>query len=212
MRPSFRALLLLLLMTVAVRHTRAQNPGDEGKAIFSARCAACHAIGKQVVGPDLKGVDERRQETWIINFVQGSQKMVQAKDSIAVGLFEQFNHTVMPDHPDLSSQDIRHIIAYIHNQGAELEKTAAAGGAVKELYRLPYPNSKDGWLHHAIFLDLKGHFTPLTSHDYLSWIMIFTTVLFLVAAMVILVKVVDLKQKAASRQNGPSAKQHKAVK
>ncbi|SEA48328.1 Cytochrome c553 [Arachidicoccus rhizosphaerae] len=196
MKYALRILIIWLLTTGLLNVILGQNSVQQGKAIFSTRCAACHAIGKQVVGPDLKDVDTRRSEAWIIDFVHGSQKLVQAKDAVAVHLFEQFNHTVMPDHPDLSAEDIRHIIAYIHDQSAALGSTAGNSGPAKELYRLPYPNSQHSWIHNVIFLDLQGHFTPLTSHDHLSWIMIFTTVLFLVVSMVILVKVTDLKNNA----------------
>ena len=32
---------------------------QDGKALFNQKCASCHAIDKNLVGPALKGVEER---------------------------------------------------------------------------------------------------------------------------------------------------------
>ena len=37
-----------------------------GKAVFDAKgCGACHQFGSKLVGPDLKGLTERRSPAWI---------------------------------------------------------------------------------------------------------------------------------------------------
>src|ERR1043166_7562949 len=60
---------------------RASADTAEAKKIFTTRCMACHTFGKGVkVGPDLKGVTERRQRPWIIKFVQSSSKVIAAGD------------------------------------------------------------------------------------------------------------------------------------
>src|SRR5215475_3201268 len=59
----------------------------EAKKIFSTRCMACHTFGKGVkIGPDLKGVTQRRELAWIIKMVRSSSTMV-GSDPIAVQLF-----------------------------------------------------------------------------------------------------------------------------
>jgi cytochrome c551/c552 len=88
-------------------------PAEEGKMIFSARCASCHNVNKVIVGPALAGVSERHTEDWIIHFVHSSQTVIKGGDKTAIALYEKFNKVPMPDHPDLSTENIRGILAYI---------------------------------------------------------------------------------------------------
>jgi cytochrome c2 len=98
-----------------------QDPATRGQQTFQELCAMCHTIGGGVlVGPDLKGVAERRSEEWIISFVQHSQELVKAGDPDAVAIFEEFN-LVMPDQP-LAEDEILAIIEYT--------RTAASSGVV----------------------------------------------------------------------------------
>ena len=82
---------------------------EEGKTIFTTRCAGCHNVNKQLVGSALAGIDQRRNIDWIINFVHSSQKVVKSGDEYAVNLFNQFK-LVMPDHPDLTADNIKSIV------------------------------------------------------------------------------------------------------
>jgi len=44
----------------------AEALAKKGEAIFRAKgCTACHAYGKRLTGPDLKGVTERRTAKWM---------------------------------------------------------------------------------------------------------------------------------------------------
>lgn len=89
---------------------------DDGKVIFSTRCAACHNINIKLVGPALAGVDQRHNIDWIVNFVHSSQTLVKKNDKDAVALFTEFNHMVMPDHPDLSNDQIKSVVEYVKSQ------------------------------------------------------------------------------------------------
>lgn len=100
----------LLITTLS---TIAAPPAEEGKAIFTSRCTGCHNVNKMVVGPALAGVDQRRPIDWIVNFVHSSQKVVKSGDPYAVALFNKFNKIQMPDHPDLTSDNIKSIVEYI---------------------------------------------------------------------------------------------------
>jgi len=107
---------------------RSARPGqaDQGQTNFQTRCAVCHTIGGgRLVGPDLQGVNQRRSEAWIIQFVQHSQELVAAGDPDAVAVFEEFNRIPMPDQP-LSEEEIRGILGYIRGAGS----TVAAQPAV----------------------------------------------------------------------------------
>jgi cytochrome c551/c552 len=101
----------------------ATPPSEEGKTIFSARCAACHNVNKMVVGPALAGIDQRRPIDWIVKFVHSSQTVVKSGDPYAVDLFNKFNKIAMPDHPDLTEGNIKSIVEYIKTEAKAATET-----------------------------------------------------------------------------------------
>ena len=86
-----------------------------GRSLFGQQCAVCHAVGKQVIGPALASVHNRRPLDWLVSFIQNSQEVIQAADSgdYEQVLFEQYNRQVMPNFDFLSRDDIINIMAYI---------------------------------------------------------------------------------------------------
>ncbi len=91
-----------------------------------ATCGACHSIGKgKIVGPDLKGVTERREEAWLISFIKSSQTMVREGDPIAVQVFEEHNKIPMPDN-SFTDEQVKGILAYIENYDEATEAAAQA--------------------------------------------------------------------------------------
>jgi cytochrome c551/c552 len=106
------------------------GPVDDGKAIFTARCAACHHVNNVLVGPALAGVDQRRDIDWIIKFVHSSQTVVKSGDTYAVALFEKFNKIPMPDHPDLNADQIKSVVEYVKSE-------SQAGGGSKPPFSIP---------------------------------------------------------------------------
>lgn len=91
--------------------TTAQN---QPPAEFTV-CTACHTIGKgKLIGPDLKGANDRHDEAWLISFIKSSQTMVKNGDPVAVKLFEEYNKIPMPDN-NLTDDQIRRILSYIKN-------------------------------------------------------------------------------------------------
>lgn len=90
---------------------------EEGQALFTTNCKACHSIDMRLVGPALKGVETRRDSVWLHKFIRSSQSMINAGDSTAVSLFNQFNKVIMPDQ-NLTDDEIESILAYISSGGA----------------------------------------------------------------------------------------------
>jgi cytochrome c551/c552 len=111
-------------MVLIVSSSVHANPPEDGKLIFSSRCAACHNVNKVLVGPALAGVDQRHDTNWIIKFVQSSQSLVKNGDKEATTLFQKFNKIQMPDHSDLSADNIKNVVEYIKSQ-AVLSDTKA---------------------------------------------------------------------------------------
>jgi mono/diheme cytochrome c family protein len=98
-----------------------------GEKLFNSTCKACHTInGGKLIGPDLAGVNERRDQEWLVPFIRASQKMVSAGDSLAVALFEEYNKIPMPDN-NMSDDEILSILSYIEETsgGAPTAETPA---------------------------------------------------------------------------------------
>lgn len=122
-----RFLLLSGLFTFLLFSHLSFGQTAEAEANFAV-CKACHTIGGgKLVGPDLQGVTERREEAWIIKFVQNSQAMVEAGDPVAVQVFEENSKIPMPPN-NLTDEQVKDILLYIENGG----KVAASEVAVVE--------------------------------------------------------------------------------
>src|SRR4051794_8874050 len=109
----FFILLIAIFCSIKVF---ADSSIDDGKKIFTTRCTSCHNVNTQIVGPALANVDQRRSVDWIVTFVHSPKTMIQKNDKDAVALYNQFNQIVMPDHSDLSADDIKNVIAYIKSE------------------------------------------------------------------------------------------------
>jgi len=117
-----------LMLLFAVTTSRAQDAAN-GAALFKANaCQSCHAVGKKLTGPDLKGLAERREEEWIIRWIHNPQAMIDSGDEQAVELKAQFP-TMMAAYANLSEGDIRDIIAFVKSEEEKLEQKAAADAA-----------------------------------------------------------------------------------
>jgi mono/diheme cytochrome c family protein len=92
----------------------------EPKKIFNSRCTACHTYGHGVkVGPDLKGVNTRRDRQWVIKFVRSSSTVIKSGDKTATELFEKFKGQRMPDWSDLSPADVSTILDWFAADGPD---------------------------------------------------------------------------------------------
>ncbi|MCX7605962.1 MAG: c-type cytochrome [Bacteroidia bacterium] len=101
---------------------------QDGKALFQANCASCHAVNRRVVGPALKGAHERwgNDEAEMVKFIQNSQAYINGNfknTAYAKKLYEEYNKAVMTAFTGLSEAEIRAILGYIK---AETEALAAA--------------------------------------------------------------------------------------
>lgn len=158
-----------LLFTLAAFPT---PPVEEGKTLFAGRCASCHNVNKVVVGPALAGVTERHTEDWIIHFVHSSQSVIKEGDKTAIALYEKFNKMPMPDHPDLTAENIRGILAYIKS---ETKVTTSA------------PAFRPDSLHPA--------YKPLSGNNYGFFATYLVLVVMMAAALLALVRVKEIQRK-----------------
>ena len=69
-----RLLLLVTFFVFSFSKINGQDANAAGKAIFIAKCASCHSMGKDATGPDLQKIlsrwdgDESRVKQWILNY------------------------------------------------------------------------------------------------------------------------------------------------
>ena len=137
-----RTLLTLALISLMASSVKADQPETEGKPLFMTRCAACHSVDKMLTGPPLSGIEERRSMDWITSFIQSSQSMIKNGDPDAVAVFEKFNKVPMPDHPDLTPDKIKSILAYINSQ-SQGGKTEIIKKPITEHANMPLTFKKD---------------------------------------------------------------------
>ncbi len=94
------------------------RPLSTGESLFRTRCASCHTIdGKQqaqALGPDLLGITQRRELTWLVNWLRAPDKMIADKDPIALSLLNQYNGVLMPN-LSLSQQDVNNLLHYLQD-------------------------------------------------------------------------------------------------
>ena len=127
---------ILLFLYLPVIFPLSVQGQQSGESMFKSFCSACHTISKgKLIGPDLADVHLRRTETWLYEFIAGSQAMVKKGDATAVALFNEFNQSVMPDAP-FSAEEIKTIVFYIKTQSpgyaAEIKSEDAGSTVVPE--------------------------------------------------------------------------------
>jgi mono/diheme cytochrome c family protein len=95
--------------------TISSAPGDiaKGQELFAAKgCPACHKIGGgKLVGPDLKGVTARRDETWLKKMILRPDVMIK-EDETAKQLFVA-HLTPMPNQGVDPKIELPLILAYL---------------------------------------------------------------------------------------------------
>jgi hypothetical protein len=98
---------------------------------FKKLCAPCHTIGVgDYVGPDLRGVTERRQPAWLARFIRTPDKVRGEKDPVAMTLAAKFPGVRMPN-LGLSEIDTADLISYIGAQTASLADGAQDASATE---------------------------------------------------------------------------------
>ncbi|MCL6525024.1 MAG: cytochrome c [Thermoflavifilum sp.] len=153
---------------------------NRGQQLFQQQaCNSCHNINQKAVGPALAGVDQRRSLDWIVKFVRSPKAMIDAGDSTAVSLYNEY-HIVMPDHPTLNKQDIQDILAYI-----DANAQAAPSSSGPEIKAPPVP--------------AQPNYMPLSfKNNAVFFVSFLFVVLILVIVLLFAVKVKDVERNRSS--------------
>ncbi|MBI4906579.1 MAG: cytochrome c [Acidobacteria bacterium] len=71
--------------------------GQEPADFFRENCTSCHTIGGgRLTGPDLKGVQDRKEREWLVRFLSNPQAMLDSGDPYAQKLQQEARGVVMP--------------------------------------------------------------------------------------------------------------------
>ena len=103
---------------------------EKGKSLFTNNCAQCHAVTEdKVVGPGLKGIEERApSKDWLHKWIRNSSAVIASGDAYANQVFNANGKVQMSSFPNLSDADIDGILAYI-DQASKPAAAAAVAGA-----------------------------------------------------------------------------------
>lgn len=86
---------------------------EQGKAVFTSMCSACHKMSKRFVGPALTGVTERRSPEWIMNMILNPEEMVE-KNPIAKQLLAEYLSPMA--NQNLTEEQARQILEYFRTK------------------------------------------------------------------------------------------------
>jgi cytochrome c551/c552 len=118
---------LVLMVTLCLSFTL---QAQDGKALFNNKCASCHAIDKKLVGPALKGVEDRWDDkAMLYDWVRNSAAVIKKGYPRAVAVYNEYNKVQMTAFPELKDADIDAILGYINTGGAKKEEGATATAA-----------------------------------------------------------------------------------
>lgn len=91
-----------------------------GQAMFKKLCEPCHTIGAgKRVGPDLRGVTDRRDPAWLTAFIRDPVKVLADKDPTALALAAEFPGVRMP-RLGVSKVDAADLITYLRAESSRL--------------------------------------------------------------------------------------------
>jgi cytochrome c551/c552 len=122
---AFLIVLSLVFPSRTIGDDEKSNEGNElyekGEALFQSKgCVACHTIGKgKLVGPDLKGITERRDQEWITKWLKDPDTMIRT-DPTAKELLKQY--LVPMPNQGLTDEDIKALMAYFKHEDSENEE------------------------------------------------------------------------------------------
>ncbi len=110
----------------------------------------CHTIGGgPLAGPDLAGMSERRERSWLIRFIVDPQAVIDSGDPAAQAMLDEYQGMVMPTLPGLTHERAAVLVDYVREQSG-LDQVVETAAAESE----PFP-LRDIELGRALFSGLQ---------------------------------------------------------
>ena len=96
---------------VKLTHPLDQNMIKNAQPLYNAKCISCHKLtDEKLVGPGWKGITDRRQPEWIMNFITNTQVMLD-KDLVAQS--DLVTCIVRMPNQDLTDEQARQILEFM---------------------------------------------------------------------------------------------------
>jgi cytochrome c2 len=125
-RRSLAALLLAAVLPAA--GALAQTP----EADFRAACTSCHTVGGgRLVGPDLRGVTERKDRAWLARFIVDPKSVIDSGDAYALRILDEARGVLMPAVPGMTIERAMGLLDLIEAESA-LETSQFTGIAISD--------------------------------------------------------------------------------
>ncbi|WP_250435739.1 c-type cytochrome [Hanstruepera flava] len=129
-------LRLSLIILLAFSTSLSAQEGDpaKGKSLFNANCAACHKLDKKMTGPALRKVEQRLSDEqgldreWIAAWIRNSAAVIKSGDAYANKIYDEYGGAAMTAMPQLTDEDISHILAYTAEDVPEPVVAQVTGG------------------------------------------------------------------------------------
>ncbi len=102
-------------------------PSEESITYFKQNCASCHTIGGgRLTGPDLKGVTDRKDKSWLIKFIKDPKAVIDGGDPYAQQILSEARGVYMPPVPGMTNELAGKLVDLIATESV-LEKSQFAG-------------------------------------------------------------------------------------
>jgi len=116
-------LLLVGLVGMSTGAALAQDRVDD----FRLNCTSCHTIGGgRLVGPDLRGVTERKERAWLARFIVDPLGMIDSGDAYALKLLDEARGAKMTGVPGMTLDRAMNLLDLIEAESV-LDKSQFAG-------------------------------------------------------------------------------------
>jgi protein SCO1 len=100
---------------------------SEGQRLFQSRCSSCHTIGQgDKIGPDLRGVTDRRERAWLARYIADPAQMLTAGDPVATALHNKYKKVGMP-YLGLSASQVAELVSFLDARDSAIAKAAQKG-------------------------------------------------------------------------------------
>ena len=132
----------LLLITLFSSFCAFIANAQDGEALFNSNCKTCHSPFEKVVGPALKGIENRHSEEWLLKWIKNSPALIKSGDPDAVKLFNDNGKMQMTVFTNLKDDEIKAIVKYIVDV-----KPPAAAVAAKPTEEGGEPKSSNTWIY-----------------------------------------------------------------
>ncbi len=122
-------LAVVFLFVFSVSLFAQEGDATNGKKLFKANCAACHKLKGKSIGPELRGISEKREKEWLHAWIKDNNALRKSGDKLAIQVYEEYNKLPMTAYPQFTEQDIDDILAYTDDKPVKKEEKTTAVAA-----------------------------------------------------------------------------------